>query len=99
MWRAAEVAELHKPSKEQFRAVGGWRSGSKSEMHQQNKVNKKMEHRSWVPVAHTCNPSYSGSRDQEDCGLKPAWANSSQDPILKKLHKKGLVERFKVYMP
>jgi hypothetical protein len=26
----------------------------------------------WVPVAHTCNPSYSGGRDQKDCGLKPA---------------------------
>jgi hypothetical protein len=30
-----------------------------------------------APVAHTYNPSYSGGRDQEDCGLKPAWANSS----------------------
>jgi hypothetical protein len=28
--------------------------------------------------------SYSGGRDQEDQGLKPAWTNSSQDPILKK---------------
>jgi hypothetical protein len=28
-------------------------------------------------VAHTCNLSYSGSRDQEDHGSKPAWANSS----------------------
>jgi hypothetical protein len=28
-------------------------------------------------VAHACNPSYSGCRDQEDCGLKPAQANSS----------------------
>jgi hypothetical protein len=28
-------------------------------------------------VAHTCNPSYSGSRDQEDPGLKPAQANIS----------------------
>jgi hypothetical protein len=36
-----------------------------------------------APVAHACNPSYSGGRDQEDCSLKPAWANSSQDPILK----------------
>jgi hypothetical protein len=35
-------------------------------------------------VAHTCNPSYSGDRDQEDCDLKPAWANSSQDLVLKK---------------
>jgi hypothetical protein len=42
-----------------------------------------------VLVAHTCNPNYSGGKDQEDCGLKPAWANSSQDPLLKKaLHKK-----------
>jgi hypothetical protein len=27
------------------------------------------------------NPSYSGGRDQEDHGSKPAWGNSSQDPI------------------
>jgi hypothetical protein len=27
---------------------------------------------SQVPVAHTCNPTYSGGRDQEDCGSKPA---------------------------
>jgi hypothetical protein len=45
----------------------------------------------WVPVAHTCNPSYSGGRDGKDCGLKPAWANSSRDPIPQKSpsHKKG----------
>jgi hypothetical protein len=49
-------------------------------------------------VAHAYNPSYSGGRDQEDHGLKPAWANSSQDPILKKkkIRKKGLVEWLKV---
>jgi hypothetical protein len=35
-------------------------------------------------AAHTCNPSYSGSRDEEDPGLKPAQPNSSQDPISKK---------------
>jgi hypothetical protein len=34
-------------------------------------------------VAHTCNPSYSGGRDQEDNGFKPAQTNSSQDPISK----------------
>jgi hypothetical protein len=45
----------------------------------------------WVPVAHAYNPSYSSGRDQEDQGLKPAWANSLQDPIFKKTHhKKGL---------
>jgi hypothetical protein len=39
---------------------------------------------SQAPVAHTCNPSYSGGRDQEDHGSKPAWVNSFQDPISKK---------------
>jgi hypothetical protein len=36
-----------------------------------------------APVAHICNPSYSGGRDQEDCGSKPAQGNSSGDPISK----------------
>jgi hypothetical protein len=27
-------------------------------------------------VVHACNPSYSGGRDQEDHGLKPAQGNS-----------------------
>jgi hypothetical protein len=53
---------------------------------------------SQVLVAHTCNPSYSGGRDQEDYGWKPTWANSLRDPISKKtLHKKGLVEWLRVY--
>jgi hypothetical protein len=34
-------------------------------------------------VAQACNSSYSGSRDQEDHGLKPAQGNSSGDPISK----------------
>jgi hypothetical protein len=34
-------------------------------------------------VAHACNPSDLGGRDQEDHGLKPAWANSLRDPISK----------------
>jgi hypothetical protein len=46
---------------------------------------------SWELVAHTHNPSYSGGRDQEDHGSKPAWANSFWDCILKNLViKKGL---------
>jgi hypothetical protein len=46
---------------------------------------------------YTCNPSYSGGRDQEDCSSKPAWASSLQDSISKKtLHKKRLVEWLKV---
>jgi hypothetical protein len=29
----------------------------------------------WALMVHACNPSYSEVRDQDDCGLKPAWAN------------------------
>jgi hypothetical protein len=54
-------------------------------------------------VAHTCNPSYSGGRDQEDQGSKPARGNSSgknpiwKNPSQKKKKKKvGLVEWLKV---
>jgi hypothetical protein len=56
------------------------------------------EGKSRVQVAHACNPSYSGGRDQEDGGSKPTQANSSRDPILEKpFHKKiGLVEWLKV---
>jgi hypothetical protein len=35
-------------------------------------------------VSHTCTPSYSGDREQEDHGSKPARANSLRDPISKK---------------
>jgi hypothetical protein len=35
-------------------------------------------------VAHACNPSYLGGRDQEDCGSKPARENSSARTYLKK---------------
>jgi hypothetical protein len=43
---------------------------------------------SQAPVAHACNPSYSGGRHREDFGSRSAWANSLQDPILKKTHHK-----------
>jgi hypothetical protein len=39
---------------------------------------------SWAPVAHTCNPSYSGDRDQEEYGLKPALGKQFKRPYLKK---------------
>jgi hypothetical protein len=45
-----------------------------------------------VPVANAYNPSYSGSRDQEDRGSKPARTNSSKRPYLEK----PLVEWLKV---
>jgi hypothetical protein len=47
-------------------------------------------HSSWAPVAHPYNPSYSGGRDQEDRGLRPARTNSSRDTISKILNTETL---------
>jgi hypothetical protein len=41
-----------------------------------------------VPVAHTCNPSYSGGRDQEDHGSR---ADSLRHPIWKISNTKKVV--------
>jgi hypothetical protein len=46
-------------------------------------------------LAHACNPSYTGGRDQ-DSSLKPAWVNSLGDPISKNTLHKRLVEWLKV---
>jgi hypothetical protein len=43
---------------------------------------------SQAPVAHACNPSYSGGRDQEDLGSKPAQENSSRAETLARGKKK-----------
>jgi hypothetical protein len=51
--------------------------GPKAQKHSQEGVED------WELVADACNPSYSGGRNQEDHSWKPAWANSSQDPISK----------------
>jgi hypothetical protein len=41
-------------------------------------------------VGHAYNSSYSGGRNQEDSGSKPAQANGLQDPVLKNpLQKSG----------
>jgi hypothetical protein len=62
-----------------------------------NKQAKKKKNFSRAPAAHACNPSYSGGRDQEDCGLKPALGKQFERPYLKKKHlyKKRLVEWLK----
>jgi hypothetical protein len=67
----------------------GQRHKPKPDRNKQNWKQKNVY--SQAPVLHACNPSYSGGRDQEDSDLKPAQANSSQDPILKKfITTKGL---------
>jgi hypothetical protein len=45
---------------------------------------EKKKKKSWALVVQTCNPSYSGGRDQEAHSLKPTQANSLGDPILGK---------------
>jgi hypothetical protein len=55
-----------------------------SPFHKYRKENRKKSG-CQAPVAHTCNPSYSGGRDQEDRYSKPAWAKSLRDSISKKL--------------
>jgi hypothetical protein len=48
-------------------------------------------------VAHTCNPSYSAGRDQEDHGSKTTLGKQFVRAYLEKTHhKKGLVGWFKV---
>jgi hypothetical protein len=42
---------------------------------------------SWALVAHACNPSYSGDRDEEDRALKSVWAVetlSQKNPLQKR---------------
>jgi hypothetical protein len=40
--------------------------------HDEKTLYQEITHSDWVPVAHTCNPSYSGGRAQEDRESKPA---------------------------
>jgi hypothetical protein len=59
--------------------------------------NGQIKNASQAPVAHPCNPNYSGDRDQEDLGSKPAQPNNlskkkSQKKKKKSINKKGLVE-------
>jgi hypothetical protein len=47
-----------------------------------------MKNISQEPVVHTCDPHYSGCRDQEDLSSKSLTANSTRDPISKNLSQK-----------
>jgi hypothetical protein len=44
-------------------------------------------------MAHTCKPSYSGGRNEEDTVLSQPPANSSWDPISKHTHQKKKEEK------
>jgi hypothetical protein len=47
-------------------------------------LHKEIVMKPHVPVAHTCNPSYPRSRDEEDHSSKPAQGNSSARPYPEK---------------
>jgi hypothetical protein len=46
----------------------------------------------WMPMAYTCNPSYSGGRDWEDHGSKPAHKTLSQKTLHKKYRAGGVAQ-------
>jgi hypothetical protein len=64
---------------------------------------QKDKYKNQAPKTHTCNPSYSGGRGQEDHSSKLGQTDSLQDPALKKTHHKeraggvaqGIVPEFK----
>jgi hypothetical protein len=56
--------------------VQGKEKKKKSSSEKKNNLVQKRKNPVWA-LAHACNPSYSGGRDQEDRGSKPAQANSS----------------------
>jgi hypothetical protein len=58
----------------------------------------KFNCRGWALVAHACNPSYSGGRNQKDHSSKPAWEIVCETLSQKNLShtKKELVEWLKV---
>jgi hypothetical protein len=51
------------------------------------KIKKKKEYSCLALVGHTCNSSYSGGRDQEDCSWKPAQEIVPRPYLEKSLHK------------
>jgi hypothetical protein len=60
-------------------------------------LKKKKKRLSQALVVHTCNPSYSGSRDQEDHGLKPTLSKYFPKTLSqKKPSQKGVGEELKV---
>jgi hypothetical protein len=51
-------------------------------------------------VAHTCNPSYLGGRDQEDRGSRPAWAKSETPSQKQPMQRRaGKMDEVVEYLP
>jgi hypothetical protein len=78
---SANYADAHKKplaSGGWAQAVECWPSKPKSlNSNPSTTKNKNKKANCQALVAHACNPSYSGGRDQEDCGSRSAWGSSS----------------------
>jgi hypothetical protein len=73
-------------------------SNSDTKNDKRNLSNQEIMSRIWEPVAHTYNPAYTGSRNQEDHSSKPARANSRTLTQEKNItQKKGLSEWLMCY--
>jgi hypothetical protein len=57
------------------------KEGKMEERREARKEGRKCEGRKEGTHAHN-NPSYLAGRDQEDCSLKPVWANTLGEPLL-----------------
>jgi hypothetical protein len=53
-----------------------------------------VEHQGRAPVAHACNPTYSGGKDQADYSSKPAPGKQSVRPYLKNTQHKTELEKW-----
>jgi hypothetical protein len=67
----------------------GSRSSALAKQVTSNLSPTKKEEKSRELVAQVCNQSYSRGRDQEDHGLKPAWANSLRPYLVKRITKRA----------
>jgi hypothetical protein len=79
-----QMTQLYKPRQLYLLWWFNFNSSDHFTWYQKNKnKNKNKRKLIWASTS-----GYSGDRDQEDQGLKPASENSSRDPIMKTLHKK-----------
>jgi hypothetical protein len=69
------VCKILSRKKKKSQKKGGMTQGQPQ--YHKKKKERKEKHCGQAPVAHACNPSYSGGRNQEDQSLKLARANSS----------------------
>jgi hypothetical protein len=71
-------------------SLGLWGSGPSLHSKVRHTYGQKccQQYKGQAPMAHACNSSYSGGRDQEDHGSKPVGQTEFRTPYLKKTHHK-----------